>query len=334
MIQRVKEANLASAMKATDIHVLESAITPRRPYRPNILLESGIGLLAGLLVGVIAVIQRARSITAIQDPGEIALEFNVPELGVIPAATHRKALPVRRLLSDSGPASSWQTNETYTHEKALLAESFRLTLASLMLFENDGVRPQLIAFSSANSGEGKTTVTGNLGIALAQSGRRVLLIDADLRRQRLHRIFDVNNNSGLYEALSQGAAPCVKETNIPNLFVLPAGKDAGDKMLFFSSKLRDLLDKLKADFDMVLIDTPPLLQVADARLICNRADGVVLVVAQHTPREIVFRARQHLIDDGSQLLGTVLNKWDPNTSLHGYPTYWNYYNGYYTQGKA
>jgi succinoglycan biosynthesis transport protein ExoP len=85
---------------------------------------------------------------------------------------------------------------------------------------------------------------------------------------------------------------------------------------------------------MILIDTPPLLLVADARLICNQVDGTVLVIAQHTPRETALLARQYLADDGSHVLGTILNKWDPKTSVHGYPNYPNYYNSYYAKDRA
>ncbi len=91
-----------------------------------------------------------------------------------------------------------------------------------------------------------------------------------------------------------------------------------------------LIQKLKTEFDMVLIDTPPLLQVADARLICNQADATVLVIAQHTPRETAFLVSQQLADDGSYLLGTILNKWDPKTSLHGYADR-GYYKRYYAE---
>jgi Mrp family chromosome partitioning ATPase len=85
---------------------------------------------------------------------------------------------------------------------------------------------------------------------------------------------------------------------------------------------------------MILIDTPPLLQVADARLICSQADGTVLVIAQHTPRETAVLARENLADDGSHVLGTILNKWDPKTSVHGYPNYHTYYNSYYAEKQV
>jgi succinoglycan biosynthesis transport protein ExoP len=335
MTQRVKEADLVSAMKATDIHVIESAKPPRIPYKPVALLNLGFGLLSGLCLGSAVIIQRARINTNIQEPGETAFELNVPELGVIPAAAPQKNSPIRRLLNRSGNTVSLRSSES-TRKKApsVLTESFRLTLTSILLSSSNGVRPRVIAFSSASAKEGKTTVVSNLGIALAKFNRRVLLIDGDLRKRRLHRIFEVENTAGLYEALTADSAPSVKETKVPNLSVLPSGRGIDGDLLFYSSKFHDLLEKLKNEFDMILIDTPPLLQVADARLICSQADATVLVIAQHTSREAAVLARQQLSSDGSHLLGTILNKWDPKTSLHGYPNYPNYYTSYYAEEKG
>ena len=336
MVQRVKEADLASAMKATDIHVIESARPPQTPYKPVAALNMGLGLLSGLCIGVVIIVQRARSNTRIQEPGETALELNVPELGVIPAVTSQSSSPVRRLLNSSASTVSQSRSDLTARKKApsVLTEAFRLTLASILLSSKEGLRPRVIAFSSASASEGKTTVTSNLGTALARMNRRVLLIDGDLRKRRLHRLFEVDNTAGLYEALTKGSSPSVQETKLPNLFVLTSGKGIDGDSLFHTSKLRDLLEKLKEEFDMILIDTPPLLQVADSRLICSQADATVLVIAQHTPREVALLARQQLFDDGSHLLGTILNRWDPKTSLHGYHDYSSYYAAYYADSAA
>lgn len=330
MTQRVKEANLASAMKATEIQIIERARPPQAPYKPVTKLNLAFGFVSGFGLGALVIIQRARSNTRIQEPGETAFELNVPELGVIPSAAPERASLIGRLLSPSGATLSTLRTESPANKKSpsVLTESFRLTLASILLPSNDGVPPRVIAFSSASASEGKTTVTCNLGTSLARMNRRVLLIDGDLRKRRLHRIFEVDNSVGLYEALKGSTTASVKETKHPNLFVLPSGRGVDGDMLFYTSKLRDLLEELKTEFDMILIDTPPLLQVADARLICSEADATVLVIAQHTSRDMALLARQRLADDGSRLLGTILNRWDPRTSLHPYP---NYYKTYYSE---
>ncbi|MBV9501246.1 MAG: polysaccharide biosynthesis tyrosine autokinase, partial [Acidobacteriaceae bacterium] len=322
MTQRVKEADLASAMKATDVHVIEAARAPESPYKPNTTVYMGLGLICGLCFGSVFIIQRARSnYASIQQPGETALELAVPELGVIPAAKS-----FGRLLGDSATVSR-RDSEVAARKKAqsVLADSFRQTLASILLSSNDGIQPRVIAFSSACAREGKTTVTSNLGIALAAIDRRVLLVDGDLRRPRLHLIFDVDNTVGLNEALASDSTPSVTQSKFPNLFLLPSGRASDGDMFFNRSKLRELIDRLKAEFDMILIDTPPLLQVADSRLICSQADAAVLVVAQNTPREVALLARQRLADDGTHLLGTILNNWNPKANLHRYPNYSRYY---------
>jgi polysaccharide biosynthesis transport protein len=325
MVQRVKEANLASAMKATNVQVIEAANPPEAPYKPIVLLNLTFGLLSGLGIGAVVIIQRSQS-SRFQEPGESALQLNVPELGVIPAASPHKPSYVRRFLNEPPTAPPHPSGFVIASKStpSPLTESFRLTLASILL---SGVQPHVIAFTSAVAKEGKSTVTSNLGIALAGINRRVLLVDGDLRKPQLHRIFDVDNTTGLYEALTGTALPLVKETKINNLFLLPSGRGSDGDMLFYPSTLRNLLNRLRTEFDMILIDTPPLLQVADARLICNQADGTVLVISQHTHRDVALLVRQRLADDRSRLLGTILNKWEPRTNPHNYQNYTD--SGYY-----
>ncbi|HYM08913.1 MAG TPA: polysaccharide biosynthesis tyrosine autokinase [Terriglobales bacterium] len=340
MMQRVKEAGLASAMRASNVNVIEPARPPRIPYTPNFLLNTAFGLLLGVCAGAAFIIQRARTYRGIQEPGEMTLELNVPELGVIPTSDIRLS-KARRLMSRSGlgirsPADPGRLELTTWHQwRSAMAESFRLTLASILLSEKDGVPPRVIVLSSANPGEGKTTVISNLGIALARVNRSVLLVDADMRKPRLHEVFDVDNSLGLSQVLAGAANPAavVLETKIPNLFLLPSGQNADEK-LPFTPQLRRLVQRLSAQFDMILIDTPPLLQMPDARLLSHQADAVILVVAQHTSRDAVLVAQRRLAEDGSYLLGTILNNWDPKTSTHGYSEYREYYGRYYGKGQA
>ena len=339
MTKRVKEADLDSAMRASNIQVIEAAQAPGRAYKPVLSLDMAFGLVSGLGLGCLVLIQRARANTRIQEPGEIALELNVPELGIIPAGDLKASPRFRLLPKKSAEVANGGKPELCTLQNApsALAESFRLILASIHLWSQSS-GPMVIAFSSAQAGEGKSTVVSNLAIALSRMNRRVLLIDGDLRKRRLHRIFGLNNTTGLKEALlaassaqSRESEPVqvIKVPDIPNLFLLPSGKGETGEMIFFTNQLRALLQRLKTQFDMILVDTPPLLQVADARLICHEADSCVLVVAQHTPRELVILANEKLSADGSRLLGTVLNKYDPKTSLHAYERYGNYYSDYY-----
>jgi capsular exopolysaccharide synthesis family protein len=198
-----------------------------------------------------------------------------------------------------------------------MGESFRFALTSILLSEHGSGGPRIIALTSANPGEGKTTVTTNLAIALARVGRRVLLIDGDIRKPRLHEILDVSNSEGLCEALDGSNRVNIQETRIPNLFLLPSGRNA-DERVFFTSRLCHLLQSLRSEFDMILIDTPPMLQMSDARLLGHHADAVIVVVAQHTTRAAVLLVQQRLVEDGTRLLGTILNKWNPKEGRRVY----------------
>jgi len=345
MFQRVKEASLASAMRAADIHVIEPASPPARPFKPNFFLNTAVGLVSGICAGVMFIVARARSNRGIQEPGETSFYLNVPELGVIPASgtEHNR---VQRLLGKAGLQTLFPTEDprsleltTWTITRGLrrwssvIAEAFRLTMTSILLSEQNGSPPRVISLSSANPGEGKTTVISNLAIALAQANRRVLLVDGDLAKPRLHRVFEVDNSVGLSDALAGRSPIAIRETKIANLFLLPSGRNA-DETLFFTPHFRQLLSRLKTEFEMILIDTAPLLLVCDARLIGHQADAVILVVAQHTARDAVMLASQRLAEDGTHLLGTILNNWDPKTSIYGDREYGAYYTRRYTNDEA
>ena len=199
-----------------------------------------------------------------------------------------------------------------------LKESFRATLTSLLFASKQSNRCLILVVTSPSPGEGKTTVTCNLAISLAQIGRRVLVVDADLHRPRLHEVFAVNNGSGLTSVLqSAGPVDCapgqsvVRRTRVSGLYVLPSGPASAEaSSLFHGGRLAELLSALRRQFDAVLVDTPPIMPMADARIIGPSADGVILVLsAGSTNREAARAAEDRLTADGSRVLGTVLNRW-------------------------
>jgi len=331
IIQRVREAGLASAMRASEIRVLEAATPPPRPYTPNVILNMAVGVLGSFCFGAVFLTMRySRAQRGIVEPGQIAIELNLPELGVIPSSGFDSSR-VQRLLGSNAHEQETRPELTTMHQwPSAMSESFRLTLASILLPGGEGGRPRVIVLTSANPGEGKTTVASNLAVALARVEKRVLLIDGDIRKPRLHDLFGLDNGAGLCEALSTSPAASIKETSIPNLFVLPSGRRThADERIFFTSRLPQLLRRLKTEFDMILIDTPPMLQMSDARLMGNHADAVIVVVAQHTQRDAVLLVQQRLAEDGTRLLGMILNNWNPKDSLRSYrmDAYRKYYNG-------
>ena len=218
----------------------------------------------------------------------------------------------------------------------MLAEAFRATLISILSSEQNGKGRQVILVTSPSPQEGKSTVIANLAIALAEINQRVLLIDADMRRPRLHAVFNHANTSGLSDLLRE-KTPCdeypaealARKTHVPRLFLLPSGPGCVNvSRLFYSPRMVELALRLRNEFDTVLIDTPPVLHVADARILSRLADAVVLVLrAGRTTREAAAMAVQVFEADGVPVLGTVLNDWNPRTMGRGYhpSDYHSYY---------
>jgi capsular exopolysaccharide synthesis family protein len=351
MLQHVREAGIASALHASNVRVVDPARAPTRPYKPNLVLNSILGLFAGGFFGLVFIVLRERADRSIQGPGEAPLYLDVPELGVIPSAhaersqsfayyrqargaeTKKTEKEKRRILALQYDGR-WHVRVqkspvelvTWRRPPSVLADSFRSTLASILYTGENGDRPRVIALTSANPREGKTTVASNLALALAEMGRRVLLIDGDLRKPRLHEIFHVSNEWGLSDLLD-GAKPIagleatLAGTGYSELYVLPAGSVASSiSGLLHSPRALELLQRMRQEFDMVLIDTPPMLNMPDARVLGRLADGVILVVrSARTTKETAAAAGQRLVEDGTRLLGTVLNEWDPRkTSRPGY----------------
>ena len=174
---------------------------------------------------------------------------------------------------------------------------------------------------------------------MAEIGRRVLIIDADLRRPRMHDLFKVPNDRGLSDLLKErsysedSVGLLIQETQIPGLNILPSGPPTqAAANLLYSPNLAGLLAKCKEEFDMVLIDTPPMLQMTDARVIGRLANGIILVVrAEQTTRDAIMAANQRFAEDRVRVLGTVLNDWNPKSASNGYYGYYksSYYSAYH-----
>jgi capsular exopolysaccharide synthesis family protein len=318
--------------------VVDSAQPPTHPYKPKLVLNSALGLLAGAFFGVVFVVLRERADRSIQAPGEAALYLDVPELGVIPSAHaegsrqfayyhSNKALATKGAKGTNGKRPRQIELVTSQQLPSVLGDSFRAAFASILYSGENGDRPRAIVLTSANPREGKTTAASNLALAAAEVGQSVLLIDGDLRKGRLHEIFRVSNDWGLSELLAgkeppEGRDSMVIATGCGDLNLLPAGKPVPSiSRLLHSPQALEFLTRMRQKFQMVFIDTPPMLNMPDARVLGRLADAVILVVrSAQTTRESAAAAAQRLSEDGTRVLGTILNEWDPRkTSYTGYP---------------
>jgi polysaccharide biosynthesis transport protein len=345
MLDRVKQAELASAMRANNVVVIDPAEVPRRPYKPNLPMNAAVGLFGGFFLTLGVVFFRERLDRRIQFPGEAHIYLNTSELGVITSAE----ITPSRQIADNGPtnramAIRAESSESplddcpelaaWNQESSLSADCYRATVTSILLANQNGNRPRVIVVTSPCQGDGKTTVASNLGIAMAELGRRVLLIDGDLRRPRLDRFFGLSNNRGLSNALRVNTPlgeigpikHLFRETEISGLYLLPAGDSTTNTTrLLHSPRMSELFGLLRREFDMVIVDAPPILQqLADARVLGHLADGVILVIrAGQTTIESALFATERFAKDGTRVLGTILNGWDPKTGgRYGYGGYY------------
>jgi capsular exopolysaccharide synthesis family protein len=265
----------------------------------------------------------------------------VPVGELIDVAKPRNSLPgafatKRDGASNDGAFDSRVEMISFRQQTSLLAESFRTTLTSILFSRRNGDRPRVLVLTSASPKEGKTTVVSNLSIAVAEIKPRVLVIDADMRRPRLHDIFQVENHLGLSNLLLERApleaarldAACAP-TQVPGLYLLPSGSSrAHASTLLHSERLPELLTLARERFDTVIIDTPPMVNIADARVLARLADALILVVRSGvTTRDAAQLATTRFAEDGTPVLGTILNFWNAKTP--GYSYYKSYYAGYY-----
>jgi succinoglycan biosynthesis transport protein ExoP len=211
----------------------------------------------------------------------------------------------------------------------MMADAYRSAITSILLSRVNGVAPRVLLVTSPRPKAGKTTTVANLGISLAEIGRRVLLIDGDLRCPRLGRLFGLQFASGLSDVLLDGGTleSVIRLSTVPGLYVLPGGSEPGNiSKLLHSATLDSLVQSARSEYDFVLIDTPPMVGMADARLLSRVADGVILISrAGETSPEQLGEARQRLVDDGTPVIGTILNGCDLRRED---PAYVNSYNSY------
>ncbi len=325
MLQKAKDASIASAARATNIQLFNAADIPQVPSKPILILYAAIGLASGLLAGSVLAFGMSRRREGIRVPEDLTKSLGLPDLGVIPTVRQRLGVRsyFRRLLGVSANgAEDWENRielASCPPGDTPPSDSIRAIVASILYSNADGPPPQVIAVTSVSSGEGKTTIAANIAAILAQTNQRVLLVDGHFRRPRLHKIFNLRNDGGLIQALNDFSTPGSGSLNVVNtqpttlrgLFVLPAGSVSESQMnRLYSQSLTETFAALRHQFDAIVIDTSPLSDL-ESRPLARVADGVLLTVrAGRTTVEDLREAAQRLFQDGSVVLGTVMNRCD------------------------
>ncbi len=318
LLERYKKLNAVAGVSLSNISVIDEAETPRVPSSPNLLRNLLFGLIAGAAVAGVFVFVREQFNDSIRVPEDVENKLEMALLGVIPGAR------------DDDPDAA------LSDPKSAVTEAYNSLRGSLMYSTSEGL-PRVIQVTSAQPAEGKTTTSLALATGFARMGRTVLLIDADMRRPSVHRRVDLSNDAGLSTLLTSHV-PLIDvalPTAIPNLSVLPSGPvPPSPTELLSSNRLEDLLTEGARHFDTVIVDSPPVLGLADAPLMSALVDGVVFVVEANRNRRGSLRgAIRRLRAMRPIILGAVLTKFEATKAGNQY--YSDYYGyDYYQYGSS
>jgi polysaccharide biosynthesis transport protein len=328
LLEKLKQAGVSAGLKSNRIRVVENARVPASPTSPNIPRNIELSLLLGTLGGIgLAFVLEALD-TTVRTPEQVEMVSALPSLGIIPLTTSRS-----RPFLVGGRDSSGMELISYMRPRSQIAESFRSLRTCVLLSGSRDSHPKVLLITSALPKEGKSLVSVNLAIVLAQKGSCVLLVDADMRCPSLHKAFKVSRNVGLSSILDNSAS--AEDAVLPapdssNLFLLPSGPSPHNPAeLLDSARLRQLLQLCRYHYDYVIIDTPPALTVTDAVVLSPEVDAVLMVVRSgQTTKDAVRRTRDTLYQVNARIMGIVVNAVD----LHSPDLY--YYNYYSRRGRA
>jgi capsular exopolysaccharide synthesis family protein len=340
LLKRNAETQVTSRLRGerlSNVRVVDRALPPNFRFRPSYQRNAMMSLFLGAAVGIAFAFLLEYLDRSLRTPEQVERVLKLPALGIIPAVGsggrrygYGYGYVARLRRKKDGGADEKIKIELLPHEqpRSTIAESYRAFRTSLLLSRAGGVRS--IAVTSTVPAEGKTSTALNLGVVLAQLGRRVVLVDADLHKPRIHETLRLSNKSGLVSILAENVPPtdAIQKTVVPNLFVVTAGPNSPNPSgLLASDAMTRFLEFVTMNFDYVVIDTPPVSPVADAIVIGHQVDGVVVTVkGGNTPRELITRTRDKLSRAGVKILGVLINNLVEDTT--GYGKYYYYTKGY------
>lgn len=338
VLERTKESDLTQMMSFNNIRVIDPPVVPRSPLRPQVPISLAIGAVAGLVLGIGAAIGREMMDRTIKSPEDLEREFGLTYLGLLPLTTDMQASAKRGRRRQPGGVDRAVELLAHRQPASGLAEASRTVRTNILFMSPDRPYRKLLV-TSAGAAEGKTTVACCIAVTMAQAGQRVLLIDCDLRRPRLHRVFDRSNDEGVSSLLigESPIDPSRMATDVPNLWLLTAGPMVPSPAeLLQSERFAQLLAELSDRFDRVIIDSPPLVPVTDAAVLSKAVDGTVVVVrAFETSRDLAWQATRALRDVAAHVVGAVLNGVDLSRSHYGgYYKYYAYKQDGYAQSPS
>lgn len=328
LLTRSKETGLETELKSSNIRIVEKAEIPRAPFSPNRNQNYKLAMLIGLGLGLglIALIEYLDN--TVKTPEDVRASLDLPFLGIVPDVATKRAVPV------GGSASP----VILRNPRSALAEAYRVVRTNVLFSSAENTGRALLV-SSVNPAEGKSTTVVNVAASLAQTGMKVLVVDADLRRPTIHQHFGIQGSPGLSDLIvgKSSLAEAVRATSFKGIEVLPCGYiPPNPAELLGSTAMSDILSGLRSRYDFVLIDSAPILAMADTPVLSRFTDGVVLVVAaERTPRPAIARTVDQLARVGGRIVGVILNRVDLERNSYYYGHYYGeYYRSYYSDAAV
>src|SRR5690349_595466 len=331
LLQKLKEAGISAALTSSNVQVVDAARVPLAPSQPNIPRNLELGLLFGLASGIALAFTLEAMDTTISMPEQVETYAGLVSIGMIPISSTIRSTATAKMLKARAEKNQPGTTQInlipHVRPKSEVAESYRALRTSILL-SSPSAPPKIILFTSPLPQEGKTTTSVNTAVALSQQGRRVLLVDADLRRPSVDKIFGLPPRAGLSEILTGGCTPeqaILQQPELPNLYVLPAGRiPPHPSELLSSPAMKQLIDRWRGEYDHVVFDSPPSLTVTDAVMLSVNADRVIMIVrAGKTTKTALRRCRDLLLHVNARIMGVVINGIDLRSPDH----YYYYYSG-------
>ncbi len=341
VLKQAKEVEISAATSTSNVFVTDYASLPGSPSAPRTGVILVLFTIVGATAGMFAAFMAESLRDSLTSPDDVQAALLLPLLGTVPsfiepAPAAPPALPSPEPSGEALPPSTTTSPPTprrlivTSGSREPVSEALRTLRASILLSSADHP-PRVVMVSSATQAEGKTTIVSNLAAILAQGAYRVVMVDADLRLSGLTAMFDqdgLSPRTGLSDLLTGQAAldQVLRPTSVPGLSLVPAGNQAPDPAeLLGSQRMRELTQHLSEQFDFVLVDSPPILPVADSLMLSRVVDSVVLVIrSSHTDRKQAQEARRRLLGVHARILGVVLNDLDRSehdSSAGGYSGY-------------
>lgn len=320
LIKRFKETTLTEDMKTGNIRIVDKAEIPKDPVKPRKKLNILLAMIVSLITGIGLTFFYEYLDNTIKFPEDIKKHLNIPYLG-----------PVPTFAKGENPHSANNPGLVTIHSpKSIASEAYRGIRTSI-LFSSARSEPRVILISSAGPQEGKTVTASNLAVTMAQSGSKVIVLDCDLRRPTIHKIFGLKRDEGMTNILvgKKDISEVVVNTRIPNLYAISCGPiPPNPSEILGSGRMTKLIEILRKNYTRIIIDSPPVSAVTDGVVLSKTVDGVVLVVhANNTAREVVRNGLDQLKAVGAHVLGVVLNGVDMSRDGYYYNQYYYYYYG-------